>query len=319
MINSARLLAVLAALLIASAAWAQQPKSWLGVDVRDVTKDEATQLGWEAPRGVKVMSPRANGPAARAGILAQDVIISVDGREVENKDRGRCRPRHLARPRPDADDAGAGPRAAGHDRPPRLRRHHRLRRPHRGQLRDRPGGAGSRPHRLHPSLQRHAAARRPRARPGRRRARRPGLLGAASSSTCTTSPRASLRIAIAANGWQRMMLVTDAMPSVGTDITEFPHRRQRITPQDGRADHRRRHPRRLRSRHGERRCAIPSSISACRSRRRCTWPPASRPSSCGLGDELGRIAPGYRADLVLLDDDLSVVETWIDGMSVSET
>ncbi len=87
MINSARLLAVLAALLIASAAWAQQPKSWLGVDVRDVTKDEATQLGWEAPRGVKVMSPRANGPAARAGILAQDVIVSVDGREVENKDR----------------------------------------------------------------------------------------------------------------------------------------------------------------------------------------------------------------------------------------
>ena len=35
----------------------------------------------------------------------------------------------------------------------------------------------------------------------------------------------------------------------------------------------------------------------------------------GLGDELGRIAPGYRADLVLLDDDLNVVETWIGGRS----
>jgi len=33
----------------------------------------------------------------------------------------------------------------------------------------------------------------------------------------------------------------------------------------------------------------------------------------GLGTELGRIAPGYRASLVLVDDDLGVVDTWIDG------
>ena len=33
----------------------------------------------------------------------------------------------------------------------------------------------------------------------------------------------------------------------------------------------------------------------------------------GLGHELGRIAPGYRADLVLADPDLNVIETWIDG------
>ncbi len=32
-----------------------------------------------------------------------------------------------------------------------------------------------------------------------------------------------------------------------------------------------------------------------------------------LGHELGRIAPGYRANLVLLDDGLDVLETWIDG------
>ncbi len=36
-----------------------------------------------------------------------------------------------------------------------------------------------------------------------------------------------------------------------------------------------------------------------------------------LGHERGRIAPGYRADLVLLDDDLGVVETWIDGIPAS--
>ena len=33
----------------------------------------------------------------------------------------------------------------------------------------------------------------------------------------------------------------------------------------------------------------------------------------GLGAELGRIAPGYRANLVAVDDDVNVVETWIDG------
>jgi N-acetylglucosamine-6-phosphate deacetylase len=34
----------------------------------------------------------------------------------------------------------------------------------------------------------------------------------------------------------------------------------------------------------------------------------------GLGHELGRIAPGYRADLVLADDGLKVRETWIGGL-----
>jgi N-acetylglucosamine-6-phosphate deacetylase len=29
---------------------------------------------------------------------------------------------------------------------------------------------------------------------------------------------------------------------------------------------------------------------------------------------LGRIAPGYRADFVLLDDELRVRSTWIDGL-----
>jgi N-acetylglucosamine-6-phosphate deacetylase len=33
----------------------------------------------------------------------------------------------------------------------------------------------------------------------------------------------------------------------------------------------------------------------------------------GLGGELGRIAPDYRANLVLLDADLHVLDTWIDG------
>ncbi len=35
----------------------------------------------------------------------------------------------------------------------------------------------------------------------------------------------------------------------------------------------------------------------------------------GLEHELGRIAPGFRADLVLMNDELRVLRTWIGGIS----
>ena len=38
----------------------------------------------------------------------------------------------------------------------------------------------------------------------------------------------------------------------------------------------------------------------------------------GLGAEMGRIAPGYRADLVLVDEGLQVLETWIGGEGSAE-
>ena len=38
----------------------------------------------------------------------------------------------------------------------------------------------------------------------------------------------------------------------------------------------------------------------------------------GLDHDLGRIAPGYRASLVLVDEHVNVLETWIDGRSVSD-
>ena len=34
----------------------------------------------------------------------------------------------------------------------------------------------------------------------------------------------------------------------------------------------------------------------------------------GLGHELGRIAPGYRANLVLMDEEFQVQSTWIEGI-----
>jgi N-acetylglucosamine-6-phosphate deacetylase len=38
----------------------------------------------------------------------------------------------------------------------------------------------------------------------------------------------------------------------------------------------------------------------------------------GLGNELGRIAPGYRADLVLVDEQIRILDIWIDGRSFAE-
>jgi N-acetylglucosamine-6-phosphate deacetylase len=37
----------------------------------------------------------------------------------------------------------------------------------------------------------------------------------------------------------------------------------------------------------------------------------------GLDGEMGRIAPGFRANLVMTDDGLNVRRVWIDGKPVS--
>src|SRR6516162_3395457 len=72
-------------LLIGCAASAQETsKGLLGIELKDITKEEAEALGWEAPRGIKVVKPGEGGPAASAGILPDDVILSIDGVEIEN-------------------------------------------------------------------------------------------------------------------------------------------------------------------------------------------------------------------------------------------
>jgi N-acetylglucosamine-6-phosphate deacetylase len=38
----------------------------------------------------------------------------------------------------------------------------------------------------------------------------------------------------------------------------------------------------------------------------------------GLADDVGRIAAGYRANFVLADDQVRVLDTWIDGRSEQE-
>jgi len=125
---------------------------------------------------------------------------------------------------------------------------------------------------------------------------------------------AALRAAIAAKGTERMMLVTDAMSVTGTDLAGFDLHGRRIYRKDGR----------LTTEDGTLAGSDLDMASAVRNsvnRLGLALPDVLRMASLvpaaflKLDHELGRIAPGYRASLVLLDDSLQVQETWIDGSS----
>lgn len=57
---------------------------YAGVEIRDLTKQEADKLGWEAPRGAWIVKTVEDGPAAEAGVLPDDIITTIDGVEVPN-------------------------------------------------------------------------------------------------------------------------------------------------------------------------------------------------------------------------------------------
>jgi N-acetylglucosamine-6-phosphate deacetylase len=123
---------------------------------------------------------------------------------------------------------------------------------------------------------------------------------------------AVLRIALRCKRRDRFMLVTDAMPSVGAAEKSFSLQGRMISVEDGV----------LVDEEGT--LAGSDTDMATTVRNAVTLlglalPEAARMASrhpaefLGLGGELGRIAPGYRANLVLVDDDVGVRETWIDG------
>ncbi|WP_425320136.1 Do family serine endopeptidase [Marivita cryptomonadis] len=58
-------------------------RGWLGVRIQDVTDDVAEALGLASAKGALV-SDVPEGPAMEAGMQAGDVIVSFDGREVED-------------------------------------------------------------------------------------------------------------------------------------------------------------------------------------------------------------------------------------------
>jgi formylglycine-generating enzyme required for sulfatase activity len=60
------------------------PHGMFGVRVRTVTPTNMDAFGVREPRGVGVFDVRQGGPAARAGLDAGDVILTVNGRDIAN-------------------------------------------------------------------------------------------------------------------------------------------------------------------------------------------------------------------------------------------
>src|SRR5580693_9344590 len=59
-------------------------RPWLGAKLQEVTPEIAESLGLKRPSGALVANVAADGPAAKAGIKTGDLIVTVDGVEVED-------------------------------------------------------------------------------------------------------------------------------------------------------------------------------------------------------------------------------------------
>ena len=124
----------------------------------------------------------------------------------------------------------------------------------------------------------------------------------------------ALAAAIAAKGADKIMLISDAMPTVGSDVATFQLQGQdihragdRLVTDDGT----------LAGAHLDMATAVRNvvthlGVAVADALRMASLVPAA---FLRLDGELGRIAPGYRANLVLLDDALAARATWIDGVA----
>ncbi|OMH33889.1 N-acetylglucosamine-6-phosphate deacetylase [Motiliproteus sp. MSK22-1] len=128
---------------------------------------------------------------------------------------------------------------------------------------------------------------------------------------------ATLKIAINAKPRGGMMLVTDAVQTVGSENNDFELLGQKIVRQDGRvstaegtlagSD--------LDMASAVRNCVQILDLTLEESLRMASLYPAR---FLGLASDYGRIGQGFKASMVLLDKDLRVRETWIDGVSSKE-
>jgi N-acetylglucosamine-6-phosphate deacetylase len=122
----------------------------------------------------------------------------------------------------------------------------------------------------------------------------------------------TLKIALRAKRHDRFMLVSDGMPSVGADVREFRIQGRVITVADDRLVD---DDGRLAGAHLDMAGAVRNTVnqlgvSLTDALRMASANPAE---FLNLGERVGRIAPGQRADLVLLDDELQVLRSWIGG------
>jgi N-acetylglucosamine-6-phosphate deacetylase len=154
-------------------------------------------------------------------------------------------------------------------------------------------------------------------------ARAPGIIGAALAATQLTAglivdgihvDPISVRAAFAAKGADQIALVTDAMPLVGTSLDRFELIGQTIKLADGR----------LTTEAGTLAGAHLDMASAVRNAVRLAQLPledALRAASLtparflGLDNERGTLVPGARADFVALTQELTVIATWVGGMT----
>ncbi|MGB3743285.1 MAG: N-acetylglucosamine-6-phosphate deacetylase [Xanthobacteraceae bacterium] len=122
---------------------------------------------------------------------------------------------------------------------------------------------------------------------------------------------AILRLAL--RGLGRPMLVTDAMPPVGGTLSTFNLNGETIVVRDGRCM---REDGRLAGAcldmaSAVRNCVRLLDVPLTQALRFASTNPAH---FLGLGDRLGKLAPGYRADMVAIDSDsVKVQHTWVAG------
>ena len=62
-------------------------RGWLGVRIQSVTDEIAESLGLKGARGALIASVTPDGPAAKAGLEAGDVVLKFDGKDVEKMRR----------------------------------------------------------------------------------------------------------------------------------------------------------------------------------------------------------------------------------------
>ena len=67
-------------------------RGWIGVRIQDVTADIGESLGLKPPHGALIAGIEPKGPAQKAGLRTGDVILQLDGKDVD----GRSLPRRVA-------------------------------------------------------------------------------------------------------------------------------------------------------------------------------------------------------------------------------
>ena len=64
-------------------------RSYLGVDINDVTSDRVSPLKLKEERGVEIIGVDQDAPAAKAGLKEHDVILEFDGTKIESEEQLR--------------------------------------------------------------------------------------------------------------------------------------------------------------------------------------------------------------------------------------